>query len=117
MLLIIEDADLRRTRPADQGRAARERMDRFADGLRSRGLLRIAESLRSDNEGVRLAVRTGKKQVLDGPFTEAKEIVGGFFFLDTDDRDEVLRIAHECPAIEWATVEVRQVGPCWEGNR
>ena len=51
--------------------------------------------------------------VIDGPFAEAKQIVGGFLLLTSDSKDEALAIASECPAAEWATVEVRKVGPCY----
>jgi hypothetical protein len=58
-------------------------------------------------------VSNGRAQVLDGPFAEAKEMVGGFFLLDCATRDEAVAIARECPAAEWATVEVRATGPCY----
>jgi hypothetical protein len=74
------------------------------------------DSLTSDARGVRVRVRGGKRTVVDGPFTEAKEIVGGFFLLDGITKDEAVAIASECPATEWATVEVREIGNCWEGN-
>ncbi len=51
--------------------------------------------------------------MLDGPFAEAKEMIGGFFLLDCATRDEAVAIASQCPAAEWATVEVRAVGPCY----
>jgi hypothetical protein len=50
---------------------------------------------------------------IDGPFAEAKEIVGGFFLLDRS-REDAIRCASECPAAGYATIEVREVGPCWE---
>ena len=59
-------------------------------------------------------MRGGKAVVMDGPFTEAKELIGGFFLLNCETREEALRCAHECPASEWATIEVRGVGPCYE---
>jgi hypothetical protein len=52
--------------------------------------------------------------VLDGPFAEAKEMVGGFFLLDCKTREEAVAIAQRCPAAEWATVEVRATAPCYE---
>jgi hypothetical protein len=52
--------------------------------------------------------------VIDGPFTEAKELVGGFFLLDVKTLEEALTLAGECPAAQWATVEVRETGPCYE---
>jgi len=59
-------------------------------------------------------VRGGKRNVVDGPFTEAKELVGGFFLLDVKTREEALALAGECPASQWATLEVRETGPCYE---
>jgi hypothetical protein len=41
-------------------------------------------------------------------------MVGGFFLLDGISREEAIEIAAECPAAAWATVEVREVGPCWQ---
>ena len=55
--------------------------------------------------------------MVDGPFAEAKEMVGGFFLLDCDSMAEAVAIAHECPAAEWATVEVRALGPCYDDSR
>ena len=63
---------------------------------------------------MRLRVRDGKPSVLDGPFTEAKEFVGGFYLLSCGTRDEALALAGQCPAAEWATIEVREIGPCYE---
>ena len=40
--------------------------------------------------------------------------VGGFFLLDCETREQALSHAAECPAAEWATIEVREVGPCYE---
>jgi hypothetical protein len=51
--------------------------------------------------------------VLDGPFAEAKEMVGGFFLVDVPTREEAVALARECPAAEWAEIEVRALGPCY----
>ena len=63
----------------------------------------------------RLARRGGSAEVWDGPFAEAKEMVGGFFLLQNVGRDEALAIAQRCPAAAWCTVEVRALGPCFLG--
>lgn len=116
VLLIVEDPDMRRTRRPEDGQHAMDRMIRFSEALKARGVLKQSDSLKSDALGARVAMRGGKRVVVDGPFAEAKEIVGGFFLLDCRTRDEAVAIASECPAVEWATVEVREIGPCWEGN-
>jgi hypothetical protein len=90
-------------------------MVRFSEGLKTRGLLKAVESLQSDATGVRVSVRGGKRKLLDGPFAETKEMVGGFFLIDNVSRKQAIEIAGECPAAEWATVEVREVGPCFTG--
>ena len=113
MLLIIEPAGQRRERGEAAGRQLHERMLRFGDSLRSRGLLVSSQSLRSDSAAIRVKVRDGKSTLIDGPFAEAKEIVGGFFLLDCDNREQAIAVARECPAAEWATVEVREFGPCF----
>ena len=93
------------------------RMLRWGDGLRERGLLLASESLASQAEAARVQVRDGKSQIIDGPFSEAKEMVGGFFLLSCETRQEALAIAATCPAAEWATVEVRSLAPCFETGR
>jgi hypothetical protein len=113
MLLIVEDPAQRGTRTRAEGEALYQRMLDFGAGLRNRGLLRASESLTSLDEASRVRVRDGKRQVMDGPFAEAKEMVGGFFLVNCANRDEALALAAECPASEWATVEVRPLGPCF----
>lgn len=114
MLLIMEPPGQRAARTEAEGHEVYDQMTRFAAGLQERGLLRGAESLSSgDGTGARIQVRDGQARLLDGPFAEAKEIVGGYFLLDCDSLEQALAIARECPAARWATVEVRKLGPCY----
>jgi hypothetical protein len=113
LLLIMEPAAQRRERSESAGRQLHERMLRFGASLRSRGLFVSSQSLRSDSAAVRVKVRDGKSTLIDGPFAEAKELVGGFFMVDCDDREQAIAVARECPAAEWATIEVRELGPCF----
>ena len=112
LLLIVEPVDQRRNRSAHEGREAYQRMLDYTEQLRARGVLLASQSLRS--AAARLSVREGGKKVTDGPFTEAKELVGGFFLLDCPTREQALAHAALCPAAQWATIEVREVGPCYE---
>ncbi len=113
MLLIVEPPGQRSERGLQGGQQAYAAMQAFAEDLKSRGVLRGVESLVSDAKGVRVQVREGRASLVDGPFAEAKEMVGGFFLLDCASRDEAVAIAAACPAAAWATVEVRETGPCW----
>jgi len=115
MLLILEPAGQRGTRTEAEGREVYARMVRFGEALRERGKLLAAESLASDTNAVRVSKAGGSRaQVLDGPFAEAKEMIGGFFLLNCASMAEAVAIAHECPAAEWATIEVRALGPCFQ---
>jgi len=114
LLLIHEPRGQRAARTSEQGRAAYAAMTAWGDSLRARGLLVASESLKGDHEGVRLQQRDGQLRHTDGPFAEAKEMIGGFFLLATQSRDQALAVAAECPAVAFATVEVREVAPCYE---
>lgn len=111
MLLIVEPVGQRQQRTEEEGRGLYDRMLRFADDLRQRGVLLAAQSLKT--EASRLQVRDGRRALVDGPFAEAKEMIGGYFLLDCATRDEAVALAAECPAAQWATVEVREFGPCF----
>lgn len=114
MLLIVEPPLQRGTRTEAEGHEAYEQMVRFGQGLKERGLLLAVESLKGAADAARVEVRGGQTRVLDGPFAEAKEMIGGFFMLDCQTREEAIAIAAECPAAQWCTVEVRALAPCYE---
>jgi len=114
MLLIVEPPEQRLARTNAEGREAYARMQAFGEDLKRRGLLVAVESLKSQADGARVSVRNGRPQIIDGPFAEAKEMVGGFFIVDCATREEAVAIATECPAAQWCTVEVRALAPCYE---
>ncbi|MBB6243922.1 YciI family protein [Rhodanobacter sp. MP1X3] len=113
LLLIVEPRGQREARTADEGRQAYAQMVAFGESLKERGLLTASHSLLPDAHGVRVQQREGKSVLKDGPFAEAKEMVGGFFLLGCTSRDAAIAAAAECPAAAWATVEVRETGPCF----
>lgn len=114
MLLIVEPTEQREERSDVAGHAVYERMLKYRADLQSRGQLIAAESLTTIKKGVRLEKRDGQTRLIDGPFAEAKEMIGGFFLLNVDTYEEALALARECPAAEWCTIEIRKVGPCYE---
>ena len=113
MLIIMEPRGQRQQRSDAEGRAVYQRMLDCSAALKERGVLRASQSLLTDTNGVRVKVRDGKPTLIDGPFSESKEMIGGYFILDCDTRDEAVAIASEVPAAEWATIEVREFGPCY----
>jgi hypothetical protein len=114
MLLILEDPAQRGTRSEAEGHEVFDQMVTWGRDLQAKGVVKAMESLASPGaESARVQVRGGKPSLLDGPFAEAKEMVGGFFLLDVATREEALALARECPAAQWATVELRKLGPCY----
>ncbi|MEO3691011.1 YciI family protein [Roseateles paludis] len=111
MLLIVEPLGQRAERGLEGGKDAYARMVAFSEELAQAGLLMSVNSLSSSQK--RLNKANGAPVVVDGPFAEAKEMVGGYFLLDTEDPAVALAWAERCPAAEWATVEIRGVGPCY----
>jgi hypothetical protein len=116
MLLVVETPNERRERPEHEGRELYARMLRFSEDLKRRGLLTMAQALKSDAApaAARVTARSGALAVRDGPFVEAKEMIGGFFLLTCETREQAVEIARECPAAHWATIEVRELGPCFQ---
>ncbi|MEP6884483.1 MAG: YciI family protein [Gammaproteobacteria bacterium] len=112
-LLVVEPTGQRQNRTEAEGRALYDRMVRFSEELQSRGLLTMSQSLKTDAQGARVRVQGNQSTVVDGPFAEAKEMIGGFFILTCDSREQAIALAKECPAASWATVEVRELGPCF----
>ncbi|MCG7404779.1 MULTISPECIES: YciI family protein [Caballeronia] len=113
LLLVVEPVEQRGQRTEEEGREAYRQMGEFAEGLKARGVLRAVESLTSLRDAARVSATNGDARVIDGPFAEAKEMIGGFFLIDCETRAEAVAIAAECPAAKWCTVEVRKVGPCY----
>jgi hypothetical protein len=86
-------------------------MTRYNDELTKAGVLLSLDGLHSPNEAVRVQFPSGKAPVVtDGPFTEAKEMVGGYWLIDVKSQEEAIEWAKRCPIGEGAAeIEVRQV--------
>lgn len=112
MLLIVEPLGQREARGVENGQVLYQQMLDFTEDLKRAGVLMASSSLASASS--RLHKPEGHAtRVIDGPFAEAKEMIGGFFLLNVATRSEALAWAERCPAAAWATVEVRETGPCF----
>jgi hypothetical protein len=87
--------------------------ERFEAELRAagKGKLVHTERLRSDEEASRVGVNAGQQLVTDGPFTETKEVLGGFYLIECDTKHEAIEWAKKIPLREDRTVEVRPIWP------
>ena len=86
-----------------------EAMMKYNTALHKAGVLLALDGLHPPSMGARVSFTGGKPKVTDGPFTEAKEVLGGYWMIDVRSREEAIEWAKRCPASENEIVEVRQV--------
>ncbi len=84
-------------------------MRKFTDDMKKAGVLLMAEGLHATSKGSRIRVSGGKRIVTDGPFTEAKEVIAGFWMIQVKSKEEALEWAKRCPLPENGVIEIRQV--------
>jgi hypothetical protein len=89
--------------------AAVAEMMTYNEALGNAGVLLALDGLHPPSMGARVTFAGGKAEIKDGPFSEAKEVVGGYWMLQVHSREEALEWAARCPAGERDTIEVRQV--------
>jgi|SRR5262245_4024391 len=82
----------------------------YDDALEASGNLIMAQALQGAETAKTLRVRKGRLSATDGPFTETKEILGGFLLIEARDFDDAMRIAAGIPLARLGSIEVRPVG-------
>jgi len=92
-LMLIKHAESLRSEPIPQ--ALNDAMGPFVENGFKSGYLKDTAGLKGTAEGFRVRSKGGKLHVTDGPFTEAKEIIGGYAMVDVESREEALRVARE----------------------
>ena len=95
MMLIKSDASAEAGVPPSEALVAA--MGRYNDELAKAGVLLAAEGLHASSKGARIRFSGGRRTVLDGPFSEAKELVAGFWMIQVKSRDEAIQWALRVP--------------------
>jgi hypothetical protein len=107
LLLIHWDEEKLANLPAAEREGLNARHVTFNRELQASGHFIEAEALAPSSVAACVRVKNGKSEILDGPFAEAKEMIGGFYLIDAADLPEALKIAERVPSAPYATVEVR----------
>jgi hypothetical protein len=83
----------------------------YTEELKKAGVLLSGNAFYPSERGTRVTIAGGKRKFTDGPFSESKEVVGGYFLLQVKSKAEALEWAARCPAAqtEWSHVEVREI--------
>jgi hypothetical protein len=84
-------------------------MMRYNEALKDAGVLITLDGLHPPSTGARVSFPGGKPIVTDGPFTESKEVLGGYWMIEVASRAEAIEWAKKCPASENEIIEIRQV--------
>jgi hypothetical protein len=81
----------------------------YDETLKAEGKYVESAQLALDPPAARIEARGGKPLVVDGPFAETKEVVGGYYIVRAASRAEAIELAARCPHAKWGAVEVREV--------
>jgi len=84
-------------------------MMKYNESLQKAGVLLALDGLQPPSMGARVTFAGGKPKVTDGPFTEAKEVLGGYWMIEVKSKEEAIQWATRCPGSENEIIEVRQV--------
>ena len=86
-----------------------EKMGRFNEELGKAVKILSLNGLHPQSTGARVSFGKGKPMVTDGPFIEAKEVLGGYWLVEANSKEELVKWAERCPAEEGDVIEIRQV--------
>ena len=89
--------------------AAVAAMMKYNEDLQKAGVLLALDGLHPPSMGARVSFAGGKPLVTDGPFAEAKEVLGGYWMIEVSSKEEAIAWAMRCPASENEVIEIRQV--------
>ena len=84
-------------------------MMKYNESLQKAGVLLALDGLHPPSMGARVSFSGGRPKVTDGPFAEAKEVLGGYWMIQVKSKEEAIEWASRCPARENEVIEVRRV--------
>ncbi len=109
LMLFCDEAGWSKMTETEQKQAVAD-YTAFNEALTAAGAFKAANRLQPTSTAKTVRVANGKRQVLDGPYAESKEQLGGYFLIDVPDLEAALAWAARCPAASHGVIEVR---PGW----
>jgi hypothetical protein len=109
LMLYSAESEWDKLSPAEQAQGVAS-YQAYTEALRKAGALVSANRLRPTSAATTVRLENGRTQVLDGPYAETKEQVGGYYLIEAPDLDAAIAWAARCPGAGHGTVEVR---PIW----
>jgi hypothetical protein len=110
LLLLHEDPSVFERVSPEEMQAIIQKYSSWKQRMMETGALTGGEKLQ-DGTGKVLRRAGGQVSVTDGPYTESKEVIGGFFQIRADNYEQAVQAANDCPHLEYGTIEIREVEP------
>ena len=117
MCLAYEEEERLNALTPEEWAALRDETIAYVETLRASGSLVVTHALQSTRKAATVRVRAGRSRVTDGPFAEAKEVIGGFFVIEARDRDEAVELASRWPSARLGAIEVRPIEEALPADR
>lgn len=108
MLVLHDDPSAFTGLSPEAMQAVVQKYTEWAGQMAAQGRLVAGEKL-TDAPGKVLRRSAGKVTVKDGPYSETKEVFGGYFIIQAANSDEAVRLCHECPHLDYGTIELREI--------
>jgi hypothetical protein len=111
LLLIHSDEKAMQTATQEETGSVLAAYGAYIKAMGDAGVNKGGQRLRPTSTATTVRVQNGKTQVLNGPYAETKEQLGGYFLIDAPDHDSAISWAARCPGAQYGAIEVR---PIWE---
>jgi hypothetical protein len=108
LMIYASEADEATMTPADTGQVM-QAYGAYTEALSQAGVRLASDRLRPSSEATSVRVKGGKTEVLNGPYAETREQLGGYYLIDVPDLDAALSWAARCPGASHGTIEVRPI--------
>jgi hypothetical protein len=109
MLLIYGNEDLRTTLPPDDRSRMFAAYVAYTDAMKKAGVFKAGDPLQPSSTATTVRAADGKAKVLNGPYAESKEQLGGYYLIEAADLDSALSWAARCPGAQFGAIEVRPI--------
>jgi hypothetical protein len=110
MLILHNAPDVRRNLSPEEMQRKVEKYQAWIEKIRSSGRLVSSEKL-GEEGGKILSLQKGRVHIVDGPYSETKEVVGGYFVFRAANYDEAIELTRACPFLDDHRIELRQTDP------
>lgn len=117
MILIAGDEKTSLKMSKEEGEQIMAAYKAYTEELQKAGVLLAGEALLPSSNGARISATAGKRSVIDGPFSEAKEVIGGYYLIQVKSREEAIEWAARCPAAQYGPRSYVELRPIMEFPR